>query len=182
MDEAVTRLLMFGVLPLWALAGVGDWWCHRRDRIEHTAGVGEALLHGLMLGTLGSATIAVLLLEVNAAVLVGITLASVAHEVLFWCDLAHANRHRRIGAFEQWIHCVQFAVPWASLAALWLLHRDQALALVGLGTQAADWSLMVKQPPLPSGYVVAALAGCTAAVVLPFLEELLRCVRARAVR
>jgi hypothetical protein len=178
LDEALKAILAFGLMPLWTAAGLGDWLCHRTQRIELTAGVGEAALHALMLGALGSAILAYLTLQVTASVLVYLVAACVVHEVLFWTDLAYASRRRAIGPVEQWFHCVQFAVPWAALVAICLLHGDQFTALIGLGGATPDWTIRLKDAPFPTSYVVAALAFGTVCVVLPFMEELWRCLRA----
>lgn len=183
LDRSIETLLMCGVLPLWAAAGFGDWLCHRMQRLELTAGWPEALLHAAMLAVLAPATVAVLLLEVTAPVLVWLLCACVVHELLFWCDLAYASRRRVIGPAEQWIHCVQFAMPWAGLVALALLHRDQVAALIGAtGAPAADWSWRTKDLPLSSAYVLSAIAACSLLVGWPFAEELWRCWRARQTR
>jgi hypothetical protein len=179
LDDTLRMVLMGVLLPIWVAAGMGDWWCHRTQRMERTAGLGEALLHSLMLATLGTAALAVLFLEINALVLIGLLISCLLHEMLFWLDLSYATHHRQIGALEQWIHCVQFAVPWASLAIISLIHRDTVATLLGASGGVLDWSLHTKYEPLPAAFLVPALAGCGVFVVLPFLEELWRCYKAR---
>jgi hypothetical protein len=179
-EDAMRAALMFGLVPLWAAAGVGDWLCHRLQHIELSAGVGESLLHLLMLGILGPATLAVLYFEVNARLLPLLLLACVAHEAVFWWDLAYASRRRVIPPIEQWVHAVQFAAPWVGFAALAVLHRDQLFALLGTqGAPVADWAWRQKTQPLPADYIVVVLALGTTVVCLPFLEELWRCLRVR---
>lgn len=179
LDAALRAVLMYAAVPLWAAAGFGDWLCHRRDRIEETAGWPEASLHILMLAVLGSASLAVLFLEIDAGVLVGLVVAWLVHELLVWCDLLYANRCRRIGAVEQWIHGVQFAMPLLLLIGVCLLHRDQLLSVFGLGSAMPDWRLRLKADPLSSAYTAVVLAGCAVTVVVPFGEECWRCVRSR---
>ena len=179
LEQALRALLMYALVPLWAAAGVADWLCHRMQHMELSAGVRESLLHLLMLAILGPATVAALLLDVNAMLLALLLLAAVAHELVFWWDLAYASAHRPIGPVEQWVHSVQFAVPWVGLVGLALLHRDQALAVFGASGTAPDWSLRPKDEPLPLAYVVGALGVGVLLVGLPFVEELLRCLRAR---
>jgi hypothetical protein len=41
-EDAVRRLLLGGVMPLWVGAGLADWYLHRRTRIEETAGPRES--------------------------------------------------------------------------------------------------------------------------------------------
>ena len=179
LEQALRALLMYALVPLWAVAGIADWLCHRRQHMELSAGVRESLLHLLMLAILGPATVAALLLEVNALLLALLLLAAIAHELVFWWDLAYASAHRPIGPVEQWVHSVQFAVPWVGLVGLALLHLDQALALFGAAGAPPDWSLRWKDEPLPLRYVLAVLVGSALLVGLPFVEELLRCIRAR---
>jgi hypothetical protein len=52
-EEASRRLLLWGVLQLWAGSGLAEWVCHRCSDIEHTAGTEEALIHLLMMGEAG---------------------------------------------------------------------------------------------------------------------------------
>jgi hypothetical protein len=159
-------------------AGFGDWLCHRAQKIERSAGVRKSLLHWLMLGELGLAITAALLLEITAAVLVLLAAACVAHELTTWADLRYAASQRRIAVPEQWVHGVQMALPWAGLVALALIHRHQALALLGWGTP--DWGWRWKDPPLPPAWLAAVGAGAALFVLLPFAEELRRCRRASA--
>ncbi len=175
----VQRLLLYVLLPMWLLAGFGDWLCHRVQRIEHSAGVKESLLHALMLGELGVGIAAVLLLEVNAAVLALALLACVAHELTTWWDLGYATSRRRIPPVEQWVHGVQFALPWVGLVALMVIHRGQAAALFGASGAPADWSWRWKTPPLPPAQLAALAAAALLLVIGPFAQELWRCVRAQ---
>jgi hypothetical protein len=171
-------LLLYAVLPLWMLAGFGDWLCHRVQRIEHTTGTKESLLHLALIAELGIGVAAVLLLHVNAAVLLIALGCCIAHEFTTWWDLAYASSIRRIPVPEQWVHSVQLAIPWVGLFTLAVIHRDQALAIVGSGPAAPDWALRWKEPPLPAPLVAAAFAGAALVVVMPFLQEWRRCARA----
>jgi hypothetical protein len=171
-------LLLYVLLPLWMLAGFADWLCHRVQRIEHSAGVKESLLHLLMLAELGLGISAALLLEVDAAVLVLLIACAVTHELTMWADLAYAAAKRSIPAAEQWVHGLQQSLPWIGLVALMVVHREQALALVGLGAAQPDWSWRWKQPPLPASVLVAIFSAAVAGVVVPFLLELRRCLKA----
>jgi hypothetical protein len=175
--QLLQHLLLFVLLPLWMLAGFADWWCHRVQRIERSAGVKESVLHLLMLAELGAGIAAALLLEINAAVLALLVACAVAHELTTWLDLAWAASRRRIPIVEQWVHGLQQSLPWIGLVALMVIHREQALALVGLGGGAADWSLQPKQPPLPAPLLLGLFAAAALVVVLPFAQEFVRCIR-----
>jgi hypothetical protein len=170
-------LLLHAVLPLWMLAGFGDWLCHRVQRIEHTTGVKESLMHLALIGEMGIGVAAALLLQVNAAVLVLLLACCVAHELTTWWDLAYASSVRRIPVVEQWVHSVQLAIPWVGWFTLAVIHRDQALPILGLGDAAPDWHWHWKDPPLPARDIVAAFAGAACVVVAPFVQEWWRCMR-----
>jgi hypothetical protein len=49
MADTTRQFLLGFVLPLWLVAGVADWLCHRKADIEHTAGPSESAMHLLML-------------------------------------------------------------------------------------------------------------------------------------
>jgi len=173
-------LLLYGLLPVWLLAGLADWWLHRMQRIELTAGWRESLLHVAMVIELGVAVVLVLLLEVNAVVLALLLTACIVHEITLWSDLRYAAARRRIPVVEQWVHGWQIVLPWAGLALLAVMHADQALALVGFAGRAGDWQLRPKVPPLPPGQIASVLTAAALLVATPFAEELLRAWRARS--
>jgi hypothetical protein len=172
--ERLTLFLLFGLVPLWLLAGWLDWACHKWQRIEHSAGVPEALLHLLMLGELGLGLMAVLLLQVTSAVLALLLVCLVAHEVTMWVDLAWAESRREIPVPEQWVHSLQSVLPWAGGVAVALLHPQATLAPLGIGEAPADWGWRWRDPPLDARYVVGVAALGALGVVLPFLMELRR--------
>lgn len=172
-------VLLYGLVPVWLCAGLADWWLHRRQRIEATAGWPESALHVAMVAELGIAVTLALLLEINALVLVLMLTACIAHEFTLWADLRYAAARRPIPVPEQWVHGWQTALPWVGLALLALMHSDQALAIVGLGDATADWTLRPKDVPLPFHQVAGVMIAAAVMIVLPFTEELLRALRLR---
>jgi len=44
----VLNILLYVLLPLWGVAGLVDWFCHRATNIEETSRLLEALVHVLM--------------------------------------------------------------------------------------------------------------------------------------
>ena len=178
--ELLRAALLYVLYPLWLLAGFGDWWVHRVERIELSAGLRETLLHCLMLLELGVAIGAVVLLDITSAVIALVALACVAHEVTVWCDLNYAQSRRPIRVVEQWVHSLQLVFPWVGLAALVLLYPDAGLGLIGRGG-AADWALRWKDPPLPLTQIALIGLGGLLFVVLPFIDELVRSWRAARV-
>jgi hypothetical protein len=182
LDVLIAAGLLYVVMPTWMLAGFADFACHRAMRIEDNAGLRESLLHLLMLAELGVAILAPLLLEPTAAVLLLMLLACLAHEVTTCVDLAYAGSHRAIPWFEQWVHGLQQALPWAWLTGWALLAAPQALALVGVSEAQPDWRLQVRASPLPTAYLLAVLAGSLLLVWGPFLYECWRCLKARRLK
>jgi hypothetical protein len=53
MTQGAAVLLMFVVLPVWLLAGLADYLCHRATNIETTSGVRESMLHLVQFGLVG---------------------------------------------------------------------------------------------------------------------------------
>ena len=41
----IRRTIQYFLVPVWLAAGVADWWCHKRSRIEGTTGMKESLMH-----------------------------------------------------------------------------------------------------------------------------------------
>lgn len=177
--HGLERILLWGVGPLWILCGMLDAACHRRQRMELSSGTPESVLHLVMLFELGAGVSAALLLELNAAAFSIMYAAVFTHEITMWQDLAYAEFRRRVPWYEQLVHGVQHALPWAGLAALVLLNPGQALAVFGGGASPAEWRPQWKEPPLPTSYLVAFFGAALLVVVLPFVAEFSRCRRSR---
>jgi hypothetical protein len=175
--DAAEALLMYAVVPLWIAAGLADWACHRRTAIERTSGLPENAFHWLLLAEGGVALLAVALLEIDAAVLLVVVAAFVAHEATTYVELRYTVPRREVRPLEQMVHSFMEILPLAMLGVVAVLAWDQVLALFH-GT--AQFALRPKQDPWPLRY----LAGIAAAVlllnVLPMAEEGVRCWRARA--
>jgi hypothetical protein len=175
----VLQILLAAVLaPALVLAGVLDWACHRRMRIEHNAGIKECALHLAMLLQLGCALLAVLLLELNALLFTLLFGLLLAHELSYVADLRHAEATRRIPAVEQWVHGFQHMLPWVAFAGLLALHPGQALAALHAPGHAGDWRLAAKAQALPGAYVVGLMGAALVFNALPFVEEFWRALSA----
>jgi hypothetical protein len=53
LEHALTRYLLYYMMPLWMAAGLLDWYWHKDTDIEHTAGTRESLIHLLMFTEVG---------------------------------------------------------------------------------------------------------------------------------
>ena len=169
MAQLVRELLMFLLLPLWVLAGLADWWCHRRTRIESTSGWRESAFHLLMFTQMSVAALAALLLQVNLALMSLLGALFLLHEATTWLELRFVQPRRLITPAEQMVHSFMELLP---LAALFLL------ALLAAGP--ADWALRWKDEPVPPQWLAGACGAVLVFNVLPLLEEAWRCLRARA--
>lgn len=178
MAEVLRNTLMYGALPLWSLAGLADWWCHRRTGIEHTSGVRESIFHWVMFAQMALASLAALLLEINALVLVLLAALFCLHEVTTWLELRFVHPVRNIIPTEQMVHSFLELIPLGALAMLAALHAEQLSALLSAG--AADWRWRLKSQPLPASYLAGAVLLVLLLNVLPLLEEFVRCWRVRS--
>ena len=163
-------------MPLWLLAGFGGWLLHRWQHIEEKVGWREPALHLLMVGEIAVGLAAALLLQITAAVLALLWVVAITHEQTVWRDNSYASARRRIAVAEQWVHAIQIVIPWAALAVLAVIHRDELGTIVRGGS--ADWSLRLKDVPLPLVQMLAIVVGGALLVGFPFVEELLRGLRA----
>ncbi|SFC41883.1 hypothetical protein SAMN05216321_104219 [Cupriavidus sp. OV038] len=182
MQEPVRLILMYGLIPLWILAGLGDWWFHRRQRIEINAGVRESVMHSLMMVQVGVPVLLVLFFEVNALLFAIMIVAVVVHAVTAWVDVGYAVTRRTVPPNEQHMHSLLEMLPITAVVILAAAHWDQFLALFGAGAEPPRLTLTPKRDPLPSSYLIGLFAALGLFVVLPYAEELLRCLRAQAAR
>jgi hypothetical protein len=179
-DDATRRALQWFVLPVWAGAGLADWWCHRQTAIERTAGPGESAIHALMMAEGGVPTMLGLFCEVDAGVLAVTYAALAVHELTAIWDVAYADAStREVTPTEQHVHGFLERVPMMAAAFLTVLHWDQARAAVGIGG-SPDWRLRRKRRPLSRAYQAGILVAVAGLIVLPYGEELARCLRARS--
>jgi hypothetical protein len=178
MEDNARLLLMYVVFPVWVAAGLADWACHRRTRIESTSGLKENVFHWLLLGEIGVAMLAVALLEVNAAILLLVFAAFLAHELTTWIELQYVVPLREVTPTEQMIHSFMEILPLLSLALLALAHWAQVLSL--FDQAMPDFAFRLKDEPWPSSYLWSAAAAAALFNGLPMAEETFRCWKARS--
>jgi hypothetical protein len=179
MVHAAQIILMYFVLPLWIATGLADWLCHRVSKIERTSGPQETVFHLLGLGELGIAVLCALFLEINALTFAVMLGAFALHAVTVWLDVRYATSTREILPIEQTVHTYLEGLPLLGLGIIVLLHWNQFLALFGLGPEAADFALRWKAQPLPAAYLLSVIAAVLVFNVVPFVEELIRGLRAK---
>jgi hypothetical protein len=178
-SDAAQYVLMYFVLPVWLAAGFADYCCHRVASIESTSGWKESLLHLLMFVEMAIPTLAAIFLEINALIIAIMIVSLIAHEATAIWDVSYAYRTREVTPTEQHVHSFLEMLPLTGLLIVVTIHWQQFLALFGLGTEGAAWTLHLKQPPLPWLYVSVILSLVLLFEVLPYLEELWRGIKAR---
>ena len=172
-DALIAAVLMYGVAPVWLVAGFADYLCHRAQRIEATTGLRESLLHAVQMAEVGVPALLALFLEVNALVLLLMLLGLVLHEATAIWDVDYAARRREVSTVEQHVHGVLERLPWFAFVLLAILHWPAVTA----GVAGDGFTLALKARPLPTAYVAALLAGMVVLGIVPFVEELWRCWR-----
>jgi hypothetical protein len=181
MDDPVRLLLLYFILPVWLLAGIADYLCHRATDIAHTSGWKESIFHLAMFGEVAIPLLMCLFLEINALTFAVMIVAFVAHELTALWDVSFAITRRHVSPIEQHVHSFLEMIPLMAGAFVAVLHWPQLLALFGLGAEAARFDITWKDAPLPASYIVAVLAAALLLELLPYLEELVRGLRARRV-
>ena len=178
-EDANRRFLLYGMLPLWVVPAVADWWMHRRTRIEHTSGTKESVVHALMMTEAGIPVAMGLLARINPLVLSVMGGAAAAHTATALYDVTLATEKREVRPVEQHIHSFLEVLPLAGLSFIGCLHADQVRATLRGGPDRDDWRLLPKDRPLSAPYLLGLGAVIGAGVALPYAEELRRCVRAQ---
>lgn len=169
-------LLGFVLLPLWIAAGLADYLCHRAARISENAGTPESLLHLLQFSLIGIPVTLAVFLKPNAGFFLLAAAFVLLHHLVAYIDVRYADGARGIAPREQMVHSFLEILPLAALLLLAAAEWPQALAAVGLGGEQAVFR---PQPRLISGpYAAAILAAAFLLNLLPYFEELWRCLRA----
>jgi hypothetical protein len=177
LDRSAHRLtrnaLQYFIIPIWTAAGIADWLCHRKTRIEETTGLKETLIHLLMLLEAGVPVTAALLLEIDPPVLATMIAAFFLHEGTAMWDVTYAVTKREVRPIEQHVHSFLELIPLTAVVLVSLLHWPQLKALLGLRVEPPA-PLLLKREPLSGTYVAGTLAAMLTLEVLPYAEELVR--------
>jgi hypothetical protein len=178
-ETLLQHFLMYIVLPVWLLAGLADYFCHKASRIERTSGVTESLLHQLQFAEIGVPLLAALFLEINATVLLIMLAGLLLHQATAVWDVRYANAMRRVPPVEQHIHGVLEMTPAIATAVVGILHWPQFLSLFGIGE--ACFALELKHAPLSGWYFGSVMLGVLSCGALPYAEELIRTLHVAAI-
>jgi hypothetical protein len=176
--EPVWNILVYAVLPLWVICGFLDYLCHRASSIEHAAGTRESLIHWLMLSEVMLPLGLAVFFRINALLLGLMLLCLIAHEVTGYFDLKLAMATRKVSVFEHQVHSALEILPLTAILLVMILHWPQTLALIGAGSERAEFFLGPKQVPR-WGELIPPAAAFLILVLLPYSEELLRSLKLR---
>jgi hypothetical protein len=171
------NLILYGLLPLWGIAGFIDWCCHRATKVESTSGLKESLIHSLMGIQLGVPILLCLWFEINVLILLICVAMWLLHEVVAHWDVHYASPRRTISIWEVHVHNYMATVPLYLLMLILVLNWDVAVKLFTL-----DWSGQfgfhrLRTPIGGATYLPAYLAFMGVLCVFPYLEENIRCLR-----
>lgn len=173
--SAAASLLIFVVLPLWIAAGLADYFCHRATSIESTSGVPESILHLVQFALVGIPVTAALFLDINAGYFALALVCLILHHAVAAVDLVYADSRRRIAPREQMIHSFLEIMPITAFILVGVLHWPQLLALFGRGAEPAIFAPTIRL--LPTTFIFTTLTSAFLFNLVPYAEELWRCVR-----
>lgn len=180
MDASASQtLLMYLVVPLWVAAGFADWECHRRADIEHTGGIKESLIHLLMFVEVGGPLLAALFLQINGPLVVFMGVMFLVHEATALWDVRYAVTKRSVSPWEQHVHSFLEMLPLMGLLLITVAHWGELKESMTWPPTAESFALRLKSPPLPAAYLISLLTAIVLFGVLPYANELWRCVHAR---
>lgn len=176
-NQLLVNLILYGLLPLWGIAGFIDWCCHRATRVEATSGIKESLIHSLMGVQLAIPILLCLLFEVNVLILGICALTWLLHECIAHWDVHYSAPLRRISIWEVHAHNYLATLPLYLLMLIVVLNWDVVERALTF-----DWSgqFTLTRLPKPHGspqYLAHYLLFMAALCVAPYLEENLRCLR-----
>jgi hypothetical protein len=172
------QLIAWLLMPLWLAAGFADWLCHRATAIERTTGAKESLIHLLMFVQVGVPVLGALLFAVDALVLLVMIIGFALHEITSLWDVRYAEQARKVTPFEQHVHSYLEMIPLMAILLFASASWPQFTALLGFGDEPARFALVWQPAPLPIAYYAALTAGIAVLAVGPYVEELLRGLRA----
>lgn len=151
MNDVTQLILMYFIIPLWFIAGIVDWFCHRSSNIAATAGPKESLIHLLMFLEVGVPLFLVLLFEVNSLIIAVGIVFFLLHELTALWDVSYAVSKRRVGPIEQHVHSFLEMIPLLALILVIARHWSHFIALFGLGESPADLVCGLSKSPFQLG-------------------------------
>ena len=178
MDEAtlVLYVILYVLLPLWGLASMLDWWCHKKTSIESTSGLHEANIHCLMGVQIAIPLVLSLVFEVNVLVLLLCLAALVAHEFIAHYDVHYTTDKREISIWEVHAHNYLSTLPFFLFLMIIVRKWEVFVDMITLNW-GGGFGLEWRKEPLGATGNYAAIYMFTMGilVVLPYFQEWWRC-------
>lgn len=173
-SEFVDAYLRYAIVPAWLIAGLADWACHRRAHIERNAGAKESAMHLAQMLEVGIPLLVALIFRINAIVIAIMLLGLILHEITALWDVHYAKQKRDIGTIEQHAHSFLELLPICAVTLVIGANAERVWrAIVHASPQ--DWTMSPSPVPLP--YIGGVVTAAILFAVIPYGEELVRCVR-----
>jgi hypothetical protein len=177
-DELTRNGLLAALMPAWAAAGLVDYCWHRVTKIEETSGPVESLLHLVMAAEGGVALVCGVAFELDSGPIAVAFAAALLHELTGIYDVAFAKTRRRLPQLEQHTHSFLEVLPFAIAGFMAFMHPESVATLLGAGRSGRPRLRFRLRPLKHQKRTIATIAAGTAFGVLPYVEELIRCLRA----
>lgn len=171
-------LLLYLVLPAWVLFGFLDYLCHRKARIEHTTGLRECILHIVMGLQISLPILLALVLEINVLVLLVSLGILIFHEVVAHMDVKTAYGNRTISAWEMHAHSFLEVIPFISFGLVAVLKWPVFVKMITFDW-AGEFYIAPKVNPISGTFIVGYMVFTLFVGMIPYVEEFLRCYKAR---
>jgi hypothetical protein len=96
--------------------------------------------------------------------------------------VSYATTARTLTPIEQHVHSFLEMIPLMAVVIVVSRHWGQFLALFGAGSEPARFDVNWKSEPLPATYILCVMAVILLFELLPYIEELVRGLRANGGR
>jgi hypothetical protein len=170
--RSLVDALLIGVFyPLWLIAGLIDYICHRRSDIAHSSGSTESWLHVAQFASLGLTLSLAALLAITPLAFTLLAGLVVIHTILSFIDVSYTEGRRYISPLEQHAHGFMDVLPIVGVCLIGVMNWNEL--------QASPWTLKWKQPPIPGLQGVALIGSYFILAGVPIFEELLRTLRSK---
>jgi hypothetical protein len=128
----LVNMILYGLLPLWGIAGFIDWLCHRKTHVESTSGLKESLIHSLMGLQLGIPILLCLVFQVNVLIYLVCALMWIFHELVAHWNVHYASPLRKISIWEVHVHNYMATVPLYLLMLISVINWDVVIKVFTL--------------------------------------------------
>jgi len=175
--ELLINLILYGMLPLWGIAGLVDWYCHRSTNIETTSGWRESLIHSAMGLQVGIPILLGLVFKINVMILLICLFAWALHEIVAHWDVHYSAPKRHISIWETHAHNYLATLPLYLIMLIGVINWDVVIKLVTFDWAGEFGFEPIQNPHGGSNYLRGYLSFMAFVCVFPYLEENIRCIR-----